>query len=125
MPLTAATGTMHVHTTSTNPEKPDAPQDASQTAAEEEAVHAQAPPQAVLRGNVMPTDAEKTWNDRADQGVGRVSRSKRAAGYEERRQVAPERREGTGYETTTDKTETAKAVKSDKNVRKAVKRADR
>jgi hypothetical protein len=118
MPLTAATGTMHVHTTSTNPEKPDAPQDASQTAAEEEAVHAQAPPQAVLRGNVMPTDAEKTWNDRANQGVGRVSRSKRAAGYEERRQVAPERQEGTGYEVVTEPAKKAKATK------KAAKSAD-
>jgi hypothetical protein len=57
----------------------------------------------------MPTDAEKTWNDRADRGVGRVSRSKRAAGYEERRQVAPERQEGTGYEVVTAEPAKAKA----------------
>jgi hypothetical protein len=66
----------------------------------------------------MPTDAEKTWNDRANQGVGRVSRSKRAAGYEERRQVAPERQEGTGYEVVTEPAKKAKATK------KAAKSAD-
>ena len=46
----------------------------------------------------MPTAAENAWNDKADTGHGRVSRSKRAAGYEERRQVAPERQPDTGYE---------------------------
>lgn len=101
MPTSAATGTMHLHTTTANPEAPSAQEDASQAQAQEEAVEAQAPTH-VLRGHTMPTAAEKSWNDKADTGHGRVSRSKRAAGYEERRQVAPERQEGSGYEVVTE-----------------------
>jgi hypothetical protein len=53
----------------------------------------------------MPTDktaAEQAWEDKADTGHGRVSRDKRAASQEARRRVAPERREGTGYEVVTE-----------------------